>query len=83
MQAQWQPSYSPEGFEGPSFRLGGFVAAARKDEPWIHWHLFRVLPDEMLVQLWRVELTLEWNGGESVVFPREWADKAIAQAEGR
>lgn len=81
MEAQWQPSHSPDGYRGPSFRRGNFVASARRDEPSIRWHLFRVFPDETLERLAGAELLLTWNGGESVEFPLAWADENIGKFE--
>jgi hypothetical protein len=79
MEAQWQPSPSPDGYSGPSFRRGDFVAAARRDEPSIRWHLFRVFPDETMERLAAAELLETWNGGESVEFPLAWADESLGK----
>jgi hypothetical protein len=80
MEAQWQPTFSPTGYTGPSFRRGPFVAAAQRDETQLRWHVFRTQADESLERLWSAEMIQEWNAGESVHFPLEWTDRVLAEA---
>ena len=82
MQAQWQPN--PSGvsdYDGPSFRRGGYLAASRKGERELLWHVFRIRDNDSVEQL-PGEFTQPWNAAESVEFPRDWADQTIAEAGG-
>jgi hypothetical protein len=81
MNAQWMPSFAPEGYGGPVFRRGLFVAAAHQEATQIRWHLFRVHPNETLERLKDVELVQEWNAAESIDFPRAWADEMISDSD--
>jgi hypothetical protein len=80
MESQWQPSHSPDGYSGPSFRKGRFLASANKDETQIRWHLYRISSDESLERLWSAESVQNWNAAESVNFPLRWADDMLVQA---
>jgi hypothetical protein len=80
MNAQWQPSFSPKGYAGPSFRRGEYVSSAQQEETRLRWHLFRIHADETLERLSSAELVQDWNEAESIEFPRQWADETLAQA---
>lgn len=80
MEAQWQPTHSPSGYTGPTFRRGQFVAAAQRSETELRWHVFRVGSDESLERLGNAEMVQVWNAAESVEFPLEWADRMIVTA---
>lgn len=82
MQAQWTPSFAPDGYEGPSFRRGSFMASALRDATQLRWHLFRVHADNSMERLENIEQVQEWNAAESVDFPRDWADAALAKFSG-
>ena len=82
MESQWQPSYSPDGYSGPSFRKSQFLASANKDETQIHWPLYRISSNESLERLWNAESIQNWNAAESVSFPLRGADEMLVQAGG-
>ena len=80
MECQWQTTFSPDGYTGPSFRRGLFVAAAQQSEAQLCWHIYRVGANESLERLWSAELIQGWNAAESVEFPRAWTDDMLAKA---
>jgi|GEM_PF-5349873 len=81
MEAQWQPNFSPPGYDGPSFRRGKFLVASRNDGTHLHWSVFRLRADDSLEQLPGAEQIQPWNSAESVEFPRGWADGVLVDAK--
>ena len=80
MEAQWQPNVAPPPqHDGPGFARGDYVLASQQRQTQLIWHVFRGDGHGTLEQL-AGELLQDWNAGEAVSFPREWAETIIHTA---